>query len=144
MAERGAGQNKTALDPTLLLGGQTAMSTRGDVSLSGWFGPQRPLLPVAPPQVSGRQFDLRPGYNIVTQARSGEAVSFTMLRQLADSFDILRLVIETRKDQMDRMQWSFRSKKIVGQEKTEKIAQSRLDAVTKFFLKPDGEHNFTQ
>lgn len=120
------------------------MSARGDVSLSGWFGPQRPLLPVAPPQVSGRQFDLRPGYNIVTQARSGETISFAMLRQLADSFDILRLVIETRKDQMDRMAWSFRSKKIVGQDKTEKIAQSRLDAVTKFFLKPDGEHNFTQ
>jgi hypothetical protein len=136
MADRGDGAKKISLDPALL--NTQPMSISGQTTASGWFGPQAPLAPLAPPQVAGRVFDLVPGYNIISRPRQNEAISFDQLRQLADAYDIMRLVIETRKDQMDRIKWSFRAKK------GKKVSDARIAAVEKFFERPDREHNFNQ
>src|SRR5665213_522358 len=72
---------------------------------AGWMGPLTPQLPIAPPEVAGRQWDFAPGYNLFTQPRADEPVTFAMLRALADGFDPLRSVIERRKDQLCRMPW---------------------------------------
>ncbi|MGN8097172.1 hypothetical protein [Methylobacterium sp. 22177] len=56
------------------------------------------MRPLAPAEVAGRRFDYPPGYNLNTTARAYEPVSFAQLRRLADGYDLLRLVIETRKD----------------------------------------------
>ena len=37
-----------------------------------------------------------------------EPVGFAELRAFADAYDLLRLVIETRKDQMERQRWRIR------------------------------------
>jgi len=63
-----------------------------------WMSPGKPIEVVAPPEVAGRQFDYNVGYNIQIKPRAYEPVSFDQLRALADNLDILRLVIETRKD----------------------------------------------
>ncbi|MGH7126321.1 MAG: hypothetical protein ACREFI_18240, partial [Stellaceae bacterium] len=63
-----------------------------------WFGPMQPLPPAAPPGIAGRSFDFPVGANIRIQPRPDESISFADLRGLADGYDLLRLVIETRKD----------------------------------------------
>src|SRR5579863_6035774 len=73
-----------------------------------WFGPLNPLRPIAPPDVAGRRFDFPVGYNLLTRPRAYEPVGFHELRGFADAYDLLRLVIETRKDQMERQRWRVR------------------------------------
>ena len=73
-----------------------------------WFGPLNPLNPIAPPDIAGRRFDFPVGYNLVIRPRAYEPVGFHELRAFADAYDLLRLVIETRKDQMERQRWRIR------------------------------------
>src|SRR5690242_11217938 len=75
-----------------------------------WFGPHEPLQPVAPANVEGRLFDYPVATNVNVRPRSNENISFEQLRALADSCDILRLVIETRKDQIESYDWEIVSK----------------------------------
>jgi hypothetical protein len=112
----------------------TVGGTGGDTA--AWFGPLDPLPPLAPPAVTGRQFDYPSGYNLVTQPRPHEPTSFHQLRGLADGYDLLRLVIETRKDQIARLNWTIRSRGAVhaGAE------SPRADAVRDFLAYPDREH----
>lgn len=108
------------------------------VDESQWFGPLEPLAPMAPKEVTGRRFDIRPGYNLVTQPRGETRVSFRELRALADNYDVLRLVIETRKDQMAKLTWSIRNK----DEGKRKATDPRVKEVTDFLARPDREHNW--
>lgn len=105
-----------------------------------WFGPQDPLVPIVSgnevQSVAGRQFDYPVGYNIRTKPRGEEAVSFSQMRQLADAYDLLRLVIETRKDQIAKMKWAIKPKD--GKAK----ADAQCEEIQKFFLMPDQEHNW--
>jgi hypothetical protein len=105
-----------------------------------WFGPLDPLPPLAPPNVAGRQFDYPTGYNIVTQPRPYEPVSFHQLRGLADSYDLLRLVIETRKDQIARLAWTIRPRRHAAQPAAAGTSNPRADAIADFLAYPDREH----
>ena len=75
-----------------------------------WFGPGQPLAPMAPPEVSGRQFDFQNYRNIIVPPRSEEITTFEQLRALGDNCDILRLCVETRKDQLCKLPWTIRQK----------------------------------
>lgn len=112
------------------------------VTGTGWFGPQQPLQPVVnavdQPSVQGRQFDYPVGYNTQTTPRQAEAVSFTQMRQLADGCDVMRLVIETRKDQMAKMQW-----KIKPRDKKAK-PDARCQEITDFLASPDKDHTWDE
>ncbi|MEF1780515.1 phage head morphogenesis protein, partial [Neisseria gonorrhoeae] len=67
----------------------------------GWFDAGEPPAPAAQ-QAEGRRFDYEPFYNVGhSKPREREAVGFAQLRALADNYDVLRLVIEARKDQME-------------------------------------------
>src|SRR5437879_2474227 len=66
----------------------------------GWFGPGQAPAPSAPPEVAGRRLDYQPGINMLQQPRQYEAITFSDLRALADGHDLLRIIIETRKDQI--------------------------------------------
>lgn len=107
-----------------------------------WFGPMEPLTPLVSPEqsasVQGRQMDYPVGYNQRTQTRSGEAVSFAQMRGLADAYDILRLVIETRKDQMAKLKWRIAPKDPKAQTDT------RCDDLISFFNSPDKEHSWDE
>jgi hypothetical protein len=114
------------------------MSSTGEARASGWFGPLKPLAPIAPKDIAGRQFDFPSGYNIATPPRAFEPISFADLRALAETYDLLRLVIETRKDQIERIAWSLRPRS-----GTCGPGAARIAALTRFFEKPDGEHSFS-
>ncbi len=130
-----AGIALTPLSYTLTYGSAGYGSTAGRAS--GWFGPSVPMRPSAPPEVAGRRFDYPTGYNLNTTARAYEPVSFVQLRRLADGYDLLRLVIETRKDQAARMKWAIKPRE-AGRSTDAKAA-----AITAFFAKPDGVHPWT-
>jgi hypothetical protein len=139
--ERGAGQPQWSLAPyqVNVQYGASAGIARG--TGADWFGPLDPMAPVAPPDVAGRQFDYQPGFNLALRPRAYEPISFHTLRQFADAYDLLRLVIETRKDQIERMQWAIKPRDPRLQRKSKSLpgaVQSRVDAIEKFFRKPDG------
>src|SRR5436189_1818892 len=76
-----------------------------------WFGPMQPLAPMAPQDqegVKGRRFDYPTGVNLNYNPRSNESVSFAVLRALADNCDLMRIAIESRKDQMSSLDWVVR------------------------------------
>lgn len=103
-----------------------------------WFGPSEPMAPQAPPEVAGRQFDYAAGYNTRTTPRSGEAVSFEQLRALADAYDLMRLVIETRKDQLSGLKWSVKPRDPKAK------PDRRCAEIEQFLRRPDGVLNWSQ
>jgi hypothetical protein len=109
-------------------------------TLDAWFGPDLPLSVSAPPATPPRTTDYPVAYNINIQPRTLEAISFAQMRSLADSFDLVRLCIETRKDQVSRVPWTFRAK-----DKAPRNANdSRIAQLTDFFSSPDREHTWQQ
>ena len=108
--------------------------------MAGWFSPGVPLAPVAPKEVAGRAFDFPVGTNFSYQPKSEateqDGLSFQQLRGLADSLDVLRLMIETRKDQLGRMRWTIKpmgEDKPSGEKPPPRVQQA-LDAMKR----PDG------
>ncbi len=107
---------------------------------AAWFGPGQPMTPQAPEEVKGRAFDFPQGYNLLNTTRAYEPISYATLRSFADGYDLLRLIIETRKDAMERLKWNVQlrdSKEKLTPQKRNKIAD-----ITKFFLCPDGENDW--
>lgn len=103
-----------------------------------WFGPLDPMNPSAPPEVSGRRFDFPAGYNLQQTPKAYEPIGFATLRALADGYDLLRLVIETRKDQVATQNWNIVPRDPKVQVKGE-IAD-KIKAVEAFLLRPDKVH----
>ncbi|UGY23738.1 phage portal protein [Bradyrhizobium septentrionale] len=121
----------------------------GTAQGADWFGPLNPIQPIAPPEVAGRVWDFIPGYNLATTPRTYEEISFPALRNLADSYDPMRLVIERRKDQMCRLPWTIRVKhEDTSKKKRPAISelpaaqQNRIKEITRFFKRPDREMTF--
>lgn len=106
----------------------------------GWFGPGRPMPDSAPPGTEARRFDFPQGINQRQQPRANEPVTFADLRMLADSYGLLRLAIETRKDQMARLTWNIvpRDKKAKMKDGDELSTRARL--IEDMFLRPDREN----
>ncbi|MCE9567668.1 MAG: phage portal protein [Planctomycetes bacterium] len=105
----------------------------------------QPLQPMAPSDVAGRAYDYPVGYNLDTRPRGAEPISFDQLRMLAEGCDVLRSVIETRKDQMEALDWTVRVK---GGGKNGKAVtddqKRRIEAVTTFFMRPEPRFNWAQ
>lgn len=102
----------------------------------GWFPPLKPITPVVPavqqPGVEGRQFDYVIGENIRYTPRSGEAISFQIMRNLAE-WDLLAIVIARRKDQLSKLDWS-----IEPRDKSQRKAKASLtDEVRDWWQHPD-------
>jgi hypothetical protein len=133
MTERGEGQRTWQLSPYELnvSYGQPGAAGQG----ADWFGPLTPITPLAPPEVAGRQWDYPSGYNLSTLPRVYEPVSFQTLQGLAEGYDLLRLVIETRKDQVARLTWTISAR-------DKKSSDPRAAALRAFFARPDGVHTF--
>jgi hypothetical protein len=155
MSDQNSGAGQVTLPPSpyriQVSYGASGGIARG--SGADWFGPLDPLNPIAPPDVAGRRFDFPSGYNLVTRPRGYEPIGFHELRAFADAYDLLRLVIETRKDQMERQRWRIRprvspahpSPASGGGSGTGPRAATpdagtgaRVAAIHAFFQKPDG------
>ena len=103
-----------------------------------WFGPQQPLQPQAPPEVKGRQWDNPFGVNLNYTPRSDAGISFAELRALADALPLLRLLIETRKDQIAGLDYTVRFR----DPQRNAAAAPRIATVLAFLAKPDRRHSF--
>ena len=106
------------------------------VSPESWYSPGQPLQPQAQEEAKGRQFDFATGYNTRMTPRGEEAISFGQLRALADGYDLLRLVIETRKDQMSRLKFTIMPIDEDGER------DDRCQMVQEFLRFPDKEHDW--
>jgi HK97 family phage portal protein len=103
----------------------------------GIFSPGYPLVPPDPERT--RLWDFPVGYNTTYTPRSYEAIGFDELRALADSHDITRLAIETRKDQLEKLDWVIKPR---DDKRGAPDAAKRIDWLTEFWRKPDGEQTF--
>ena len=140
----------TNLSPSLVR--RVAQGVRYAVTGIGpndWFGPSQPIQPVAQEQAEGRVLDYRPGYNLLQRPReeTESGITFYQLRALAENCNFLRLVIETRKDQMEKLTWAIQPRLKVGQKPSEvrsaRLKDKRIEQIEAFFQKPDGNNNWT-
>lgn len=114
--------------------------TVAGVNAVNWFGPSQPLAPQAQDKTEGRRFDFPVGYNLRIQPRSDE-IGFGSLRALADGYDLLRLVIETRKDQVESYEWEI----VPADRKADPTKfEDDIRTVTDFLQYPDREHSWEQ
>jgi SPP1 gp7 family putative phage head morphogenesis protein len=101
-----------------------------------FFGPGEPIPSVVTDQVAagteGRALDYTVAINksIVVPEIMGR---YAQNRALADNCDILRLAIETRKDQLTKLNWEIKAKD------GEKVPEAKLKALNGFFRRPDKE-----
>lgn len=104
---------------------------------AAWFSPMQPLHSVAQEKAHGRQFDYPTGYNTRIKPKDDAAVTYAELRALADNLDVLRLVIETRKDQVEACGWDVVAKK--GRSATD----AEISAAREIFDNPTMDHTWT-
>lgn len=110
--------------------------TRGKVP--NWFGPESPLAAQAPPEVAGRELDFPTGYNLNYQPKYLEGPNYSVLRNLSYNFDLVRMIIETRKDEVCKMKWT------IAYKDEKKKADDKTKAITDFFAMPDKEHTWSE
>ncbi len=103
----------------------------------GVFSPGYPLAPMEPERL--RLWDFPVGVNTIYTPRASEAISFAELRALADAHDITRLAIETRKDQLEKLEWTIKPR--ATQTVSEEV-QLRAARLASFWRRPDGERPF--
>ena len=100
------------------------------------FGPSQPLPPVFQEGMEGRQFDYQTGFNLQYVPRQEEPITFHQLRALADGYDLMRLAIETVKDQICKIGFH-----IMPRDKDQK-PDARCKMIDDFFRYPDKEHDY--
>ena len=111
-----------------------------------WFGPGHvapPAVQVPAREVAGRAFDYASNVNLNRQVKVAEGTSFAQLRQLADGYDLLRLAIETRKDQVAKLGWSILPRKRPDSQFRPK-SDDRCAEIEARLRKPDGVHHWDQ
>jgi len=109
---------------------------------TGWFGPGLPPAAVAQALAQGRAFDFQTAFNLIQRPRAYEGITFEQLRGLADSYDLLRLVIETRKDQVEKLAWSIRRRG--SKQKLGGRPDPQAERLQAFLQSPDQEHTWSQ
>jgi HK97 family phage portal protein len=134
--QRGA---RMAVDASYTWGQQGIEAQFGPVSQlgQGVFSPGYPPVPTEAERV--RLWDFPVGVNTLYTPRAYEPVSFAELRALADGHDITRLAIETRKDQLEKLEWVVRSRPT---QVAAADARSRSAQLADFWRQPDGQRPF--
>jgi hypothetical protein len=106
---------------------------------NGVFSPGLPLAPVSGQQdVRALDFNVGVNTNITPRSGFGEIHSFASLRAYSN-VELVRLAIETCKDQIERLDWKVKSR----DGKKSGKADSRIGVLEKFFRKPDGVTPFS-
>ena len=134
------GARVASIPPGLIArAGEAARYVISGVAPATWFGPNTPAKPLAPESAKGRAFDYPVGYNLRYPPRADETVSFAMLHALASGCDMLRIVIETRKDQIEGLDWQIRPR---DEDNVDQDALDRAKKLTDFWQRPDGTTQF--
>lgn len=100
--------------------------------VGGFRSPGKPMAAALPQGTPPAAWDYPYGYNYSTAPRSDENVGFEDLRALADGYDLLRLAIEKRKNQIEALDWN-----IVPTNKRDPVSQQISNEVYQFFRRPD-------
>lgn len=101
------------------------------------FSPGEPTAPAF--REALRLWDFPVGVNTIYEPRSDEPISFAELRALAESHDITRLAIETRKDQLEKLDWTIKPR-LTHRSNVE--ARARAAQIAVFWRRPDGTSPF--
>lgn len=117
------------------------LSAAFDGFMSGWMSPGDSLKPQAPANTPPRQMQYPTGYNMRNTPRQDEPISFAQLRAIADSYDLLRLAIETRKDQIETLKWTIVSTKPDDQSRRTK---KDIERITDLIKRPDRHLSFNR
>jgi hypothetical protein len=103
-----------------------------------WFGPGNPIPPLAPPEQGFRQYDYQVAQNqAYAQKRTPNALPYSQLYYFATYYDLARLLIERRKNQIAKLEWNIQPRD------QKKKQDARCDQIAAFLRRPDGE-NFWQ
>ena len=116
-------------------------TTIADITAETIFSPLQPLTPFSP-MTTGRAWDYAPGLNIqfLPRGYGSGRIPFQNLRTVSRECEILRLVMETVKDQICAFEWQ-----IVPKEDSEAAPDDeRIDELTTRFKKPDNILSFEQ
>lgn len=117
-----------------------------DLEPSGWFSVLKPTRAQAPPGTRPRQYSVPQGANLAWTPGSENTSShgFAILREVADSWDMLRVVIETVKDRICSVPWDVRLAQNPGEKmkdvEARTAADPRVQQVRQFLKRPDGVH----
>ena len=131
----------TTIDPALVEAiTRGVLNTVVGLNTAGWFSPNQPPFPVAPEDTKGRVIDYPAGYNLRQQPRQEEEMDFWMLRKFSEGCDVLRAVIETRKDQFKAMDWTIKARE--GFE--DQVSPDEIARVSSFWQHPSTEYDWDQ
>jgi hypothetical protein len=100
------------------------------------FSPGQPLLP--PDQEPVRVWDFPVGVNTTITPRAAEPFGFAHLRAFSN-VELVRLAIETRKDQLESLHWRLNPREGVA---ATPALTARHQQLTQFWRRPDGVHPF--
>ena len=105
--------------------------------MSAFQNPGKPLNAGLPPASIPSRYDYPMSINMNTQPRVEKDLTYDDLRSFADNYDLLRIAIEKRKDQVESTDWI-----ITATDKNDPIAAERARELTKQFKRPDGKLGF--
>jgi hypothetical protein len=136
---------KTKLLPPIVTQPNTPNAMR-NVPSTWWFSSLSPVGPSTPSGFRPRQYPTLPGQNIIWQPRAQDAISFETLRALAETWDLLRMVIETKKSQICAQAYELRAKAKPNEKNKDRKERAASDPMLRelnaFFAYPDGIHPF--
>ena len=130
------GASTSDITPPMVQAGARGLQTITAAD-TAWMSPGNPLQAIVP-NTAGRQYDFPVAANLVLTPRAGEAVSFGDLRGLADAYYLVRMAIETRKDQLVKLKW------VIKPTDSKKKPDARCDDLTAFFKSPDKRHDWQE
>jgi len=103
-----------------------------------FFPPWKPL-EAQHQEAAGRRYDYPQVFNLRVRPQRDTGITFEVLRGYAEVFDLFRIVLESRKDEIEAFEWSIVAKdeklRVKGKEVPQEM-QARIDAVTAFFRRP--------
>lgn len=115
--------------------------TISNITAETIFSPLQPIRPFTP-NVVGRNWDYASGINLqfLPRGYGSGRIPFTTLRQFSRSCEVLRLALETVKDQIGALQWQ-----VVPKEDSKASPDDpRIKEVTAALRKPDRVNTFEQ
>src|ERR1035438_669763 len=143
-----SGSTHTAL-PMRAIQSMGSTDIRDVAGSTFWFLPLQPVQPVAPVGFCPRPWGFQPGANIIGQPKGDDGpITYGILRDVADTLDLLRIAIEQQKDRLCSVQFEIRAVQQPGEslkDRKERNAEDpQVQALKKFWEYPDGTNPFKQ
>ena len=116
------------------------------VDTGGLFSPLNPIAPLQPSNEYIRSRQIVPGENLIWQPKGDQVAGFWILRDFADSCDLLRMVITSILGRLASIPWELRLIAKAGEKVKDLQARQsndpRIAKLTQLLRKPDGVHSY--